>query len=470
MKRLILSTFALFIALMANAADYDFTYEFYNGVKIYCKITKAATSTKTSGRGEITIVGGTGPSGSELFIDLIDYNGYSYKPTAIGERAFDGATWIKKLYLTNYITSVGDYAFCHCTNLTNITINQGVTFGKGEFYGCTSLVGVNIPQGITTIPDECFAYCSDLQYLNIGREVTTIGYRAFYHCCNLVNLVVPETVTSLGKQCFAESGDDAFSTIEIRCDVVNEAFINMNYRYVTLAETIKNFDVGSLSSLIMEFYIYSDAVTNQNYTSDSNLCYCSLYYRDRDTCITMLRNVVIGGKVETIGQNAFNSSNLWKLSVDIEDDFSILRIEEGVKYIGSDAFASQSKLGNVTLPSTIISIGKSAFWYCRPLNNIYMPESLESITIDTYGGCHDVNTIFAKTAKCADTLAQTEGNMTEQAQVYAFSKEIYDAYVKAGFKNVILMGGSSSVKEDVNEDGQVNSLDVLKVYKYMQSH
>ena len=26
------------------------------------------------------------------------------------------------------------------------------------------------------------------------------------------------------------------------------------------------------------------------------------------------------------------------------------------------------------------------------------------------------------------------------------------------------------IKEDVNEDGQVNSLDVLKVYKYMQSH
>ena len=192
----------ILFATNAFAQNYDFVYNAYGNVKLYCKITKQATSTKSSGRGEVTIVGGTGPSGSEVYIDLVSNNGYGYKPTAISSQAFNGATWIGKLYLQGYEKSVGDYAFRGCTGLTYVSINQASTLGIGEFRGCTGLTSVSIPQSITTIPDECFYECSNLKSLQIGSDVQTIGSCAFYGCSSLTSLTIPNSVTSIGEQAF----------------------------------------------------------------------------------------------------------------------------------------------------------------------------------------------------------------------------------------------------------------------------
>ena len=54
--------------------------------------------------------------------------------------------------------------------------------------------------------------------------------------------------------------------------------------------------------------------------------------------------------------------------------------------------------------------------------------------------------------------------------IFVLSKEAYDVYKTRGY-NVYLVGsGSSTLKEDVNEDGGVDTQDVLKVYDYMKTH
>ena len=43
------------------------------------------------------------------------------------------------------VTSIGDYAFYGCTNLTSVTIPSGVTsIGSGAFYNCTGLTSVTV--------------------------------------------------------------------------------------------------------------------------------------------------------------------------------------------------------------------------------------------------------------------------------------------------------------------------------------
>ena len=228
MKKLVLTTIAFVIALMANAADCDFVYETYGNVKLYCKITKAATSTSSTGRGAVTIVGGTGPEGSEVYISLVSYNGYDYRPTAIAAEAFKDAEWISILHLGSYDKSVGDYAFRGCTNLTKLYIHQNSILGMGEFYGCSSLESVDIPQTITTIPDRCFCNCYKLSTLTIGRDVTTIGDYAFYGT-NLTKVTIPSSVTSLGKQIFAQ---DFLSTKGLKYININSnALVSQDYTF-----------------------------------------------------------------------------------------------------------------------------------------------------------------------------------------------------------------------------------------------
>ena len=67
------------------------------------------------------------------------------------------------------VTSIGDYAFFHCTSLTDITIPNSVTsIGQDAFFYCTSLTNVMIPDSVTNIGVEAFTICSSLTRDNGG--------------------------------------------------------------------------------------------------------------------------------------------------------------------------------------------------------------------------------------------------------------------------------------------------------------
>jgi hypothetical protein len=47
---------------------------------------------------------------------------------------------------------------------------------------------------------------SDIDAVELGTNVTSIGDRAFYDCYNMTTLVIPNSVTSIGFQAFSEVG------------------------------------------------------------------------------------------------------------------------------------------------------------------------------------------------------------------------------------------------------------------------
>jgi hypothetical protein len=58
------------------------------------------------------------------------------------------------------ITSIGDWAFYDCTNLTGVTIPASVTaIGNWAFAECDNLISVTIPSLIRTIGDYVFHSC-----------------------------------------------------------------------------------------------------------------------------------------------------------------------------------------------------------------------------------------------------------------------------------------------------------------------
>ena len=102
------------------------------------------------------------------------------------------------------VTSIGEYAFSHCTGLTSITLPDGVTnIGRGTFFMCSSLTSITIPDGVTSIGANAFRGCSSLTSITIPDSVTSIGSWAFSGCSSLTSITIPGSVTSIGESAFA---------------------------------------------------------------------------------------------------------------------------------------------------------------------------------------------------------------------------------------------------------------------------
>ena len=111
-------------------------------------------------------------------------------------------------------TSIGDYAFYRCINLTSVTIPGGVTAIEiGAFYGCCDLASIKIPNSVTSIGHSAFYDCTSLASIKIPNSVTSIAEYTFYYCTGLTSITIPNSVTSIGRYAF--SGCISLTSIEI---------------------------------------------------------------------------------------------------------------------------------------------------------------------------------------------------------------------------------------------------------------
>lgn len=124
--------------------------------------------------------------------------------TTIGYYAFSNCSSLPGVTLPASVKYIGKYAFKYCTSLTSMTIPSSVADVRdGAFFGCSSLTDIALPITVTSIGDEAFQYCSSLTGITIPSGVTSIGKQAFYGCSSLAELVIPKSVTSIGIYAFS---------------------------------------------------------------------------------------------------------------------------------------------------------------------------------------------------------------------------------------------------------------------------
>lgn len=135
---------------------------------------------------------------------LFDTNGIEKDISAITVLSEDIVSKdIKKIVIPNSVTSIDDWAFYLCSNLTNMTMPNSVTnIGKHAFYGCNGLTSVTIPDGVTSIEFEAFYDCNRLTNVTISDGVTSIETMAFASCTSLASAMIPNSVTSIGDYAF----------------------------------------------------------------------------------------------------------------------------------------------------------------------------------------------------------------------------------------------------------------------------
>ena len=308
---------------------------------------------------------------TEGYLQIIreDEDKDAYWPDNWGPR---GAPWydyrdgIKIVSLGAGITSIGNYAFNDCTSL--VAINQfisssssseyGITLiGNNAFYGCVSLTEVNFQalpgNGISHIGDDAFSGCVNLISLQTN-EATYVGKRAFDGCVNLLALNL-ENVLEIND--FAFRGCVRLAAIDLPgiMEYIGEGIFT-GCRSVSEI-TVTDEGQGNL---------YLDVARSQ--AGEPGVLFCAypelnLEANTLEWGARVLKAeaglpgdyVILGGYV--IDFSRFPPSNG-------NESFYLTMIDV-------EAFAYQSNLTTVTIPSTVKSIGLNAFSWCNNLKDAY---------------------------------------------------------------------------------------------------
>ena len=139
-----------------NFVEATGNHELVNGVCTVCGDNTNFSYTITD-EGTVEITGYNGSSNEVEIPSKIK----GYRVTSIGNYAFEQCYNLTSVNIPDGVTSIGDSAFEACYSLTSVNIPDGVTsVGCFTFYNCSSLTSVNIPVGVTSIDDYAF-YCTD---------------------------------------------------------------------------------------------------------------------------------------------------------------------------------------------------------------------------------------------------------------------------------------------------------------------
>ena len=362
-------------------------------------------------------------SGIVIIPETVNYNGTTYRVTAIGGFSFRFCTSLTNITIPESVTTIEGWAFYGCSGLTSITIPKSVTsIGECTFFGCSSLTSVTIPEGVTSIGNEAFRNCTSLTSITIPESVTKIGsvafastawynnqldgviyinnvlykYKggmpentsfkvregtisitpyAFYGCSGLTSITIPESVTSIGDEAFSNCTSLTSITIpEGMTEFGHEAFAgtawynNQPDGLVYVGKTLYGYKGKMAENSSIEVRKGTVGIGSHAFRNCDNL-----------TSITIPKGVT------SIGSGAFAGC----------DGLTSINIPESVTEIGEDAFNNCNYLTSVTIPegSKLTSIGSRAFAGCDGLTSITIPESVTSIGDGAFSSCFHLTSV-----------------------------------------------------------------------------
>lgn len=370
--------------------------------------------------GEVTITDcDASASGSFVIPSAIE----GYPVTSLSDWAFRHCDDLTGVTIPASVTNIGDSAFSYCSSLTNATFAgdapssfganvfagtptsftiqygaeaEGFTSPEWNGYPCEMLVPIldalsvlewSITDGEVTIMDCDWSTLGSLAIPSTieGYPVTAIGNSAFFCCYRLTDVTIPSGVITIGRDAF--SGCDNLTNVIIPDSVT------------TIGEWAFFYSVGLTNIMI------GTSVTNIGNEAFGE-CWS-------------LTSVSIPDSVTTIGYNPFNScSSLMHISVDAANPaycsvdgvlFSKNRdeligypagisdtsymIPPSVTHIGERAFSNCDSLSSINIADSVSTIGRSAFYGCNNLMDVTIPSSVTSLGEYAFSGCDGLTSV-----------------------------------------------------------------------------
>ena len=370
-------------------SDVDFTY-MYNSVKEKIIYSKAPVELYSDDTFDYMIIGNeaiiNAYKGTDTEIEIP--NTVKDIPiTKIGDSVFYNSsvrTEITSVTLPSTVTSLGDYCFQNCTNLTQINLQNVTSLGKYCFYYCVKLTSIDLPN-VTSLGNSCFQNCSKLTSIDLPN-VTSLGNSCFQTCSNLTSIDLPN-VTSLGNSCF----QNCTKLTEINISNVTSL---SNYCFQGCSN-LASIELPLVTSLGSECFQGCSNLTSINLPSATSLGVNCFQNCSNLTSINLSEATSLGSNcfqncskltsidlpnVTSLNEYCFCNSGL------VSVDFPLVTT---VRY---NCFQNCRHLTSVNLPLAT-SFGSRCFDYCNSLTSISLPSatSLDDYCFDSCTSLAEIN-------------------------------------------------------------------------------
>ena len=321
---------------------------------------------------------------------------------------------IKKIIISEGVTSIGDYAFKLRRSVDEIIL----------------------PKSLKRIGIEAFYDNRSLEYLDLPNSVSIIDDKAFYKCSGLKKIEIPSSVKKIGDGCFSETGLENVTLNEGLKEIGYGAFHGVGIKRIVIPDSVETFDGHVFCGC--ESLEYIKLGKNLSKMSADN----SLAYENFQNCPVL----------KTIGPDeTYNIHYTWQDEIPNNAFCQMTNLEKvyianGIRNIGQYAFFNCVELKNVKFSTGLKTIGKSTFRGCKSLNDIELPSTLESI--GEYA--------FISSGESRVIIPKSVSKIGDAAIGYNATLEGMDSHlVPVKKENYVIKGYSKSVAETYAKDNKI---------------
>lgn len=324
--------------------------------------------------------------------------------SAIGERAFFGNLWIRRLQLPEGIKNIGRQAF-YASKLGVVKLQEGLETIGEEAFAAANLKQLHlpaslrslgrhafasgkfpelvIPEALVEIPEGAFSGNHSLKDVSFPASLSAIGPEAFQQCGSLSYLIfagdqAPEVAQDAFQDCPLEDIDIHWQASKAQANAFRDALIDAGLPMEGVAIWRANppHQPPYPANATLAFDEDSQLITQCEGDFEALTMFWNFWKADRSGTLD----------IRGLGPGVFEGSQLKAFHVPHSGAFEI---------ISERAFAN-SQIETLYLFDTVKVIGKEAFLNCQNLKELVLPESVERIEEGAFRGCSKLVSLVFK--------------------------------------------------------------------------
>ena len=354
---ILMAVLALTATSTANAQTFS-----YNGLNFEVNDPQEKTATFTGIRFAFDMTAEEWAAWETLEIPstVTDDKGNSYSVTSMRGSVYRTDFMeapVKHLIIPETVVSIST-SFSHCSNLETVIIPQSVTYIECGVFAETKLKSVELPDGITELRYDMFANCKELKEVKLPAHLTKFEDRVFKGCSSLTSITLPESLGEIQHSVFEKSGLQTVNLPESLGCIYEGAFAETPLKSVRIPANVQ-FIEGN------PFYGCTSLTDIDIDPANTNLRKSGPFILNGDGDVLLAASAVSG-----------------KVSV-----------PDGIREIGTGAFALNTALTGVSFPQSLESLGGQVFKGCTALTDVDIPGSVEVVPESAFQGCKSLGQV-----------------------------------------------------------------------------
>ena len=359
----------------------------------------------------------------------------------ISQSCFRGCNKLSTIEYPASVKTICYDAFRDCVALKTVSWNN-VSLIQSEAFQNTGLESIQLPKSVEEIQFDAFRECAKLKSVDLS-ETSIINLSGFYRCKSLSDIKLPVCLEEIGSHCFADcpSFENIVFPISLR-EISCCAFSG--------AENLKRIDLSGtkVHELSNSCFSYCKSLESVILNENTDSIGSGAFYDCQNlSSITNTNNIIIVKtdafegtklfKVSTAGPVMIGSA-MYKYNGEINEkeyavpagvtclcdgvfanqQFQVIKLNEGLKYVGKGVFDNCTNLVSLTIPSSVDIFGGSK--NCPKISFLTINDGDNDLTLGELSGASIRKMYLGRKLYTGEWLEDLE-NLTVGKSVTAFT-------------------------------------------------